>query len=144
MLRYNTYLYNYEWHKKSKDFLIILLINKIIFNSNVVTTNIYAKNYYRQTSSEHTLSNVCLQIVILEENQAVDSDISSVIHQVLEKEFSCSTVLIIARRVRSVLSCDHVLVIDNGKLLEFDKPSSLLADQSSHLNQMLVDDADIK
>lgn len=71
---------------------------------------------------------------------ATDSlEADELIYQVIEKEFPGSTVLIIALHLRKVVFCDRVLVMEAGRVLEFDSPSALLADQDSNLRKMLAE-----
>jgi ABC-type multidrug transport system fused ATPase/permease subunit len=42
----------------------------------------------------------------------------------------------IAHRLRSVISYDRVMVLDQGRLKEFDRPAVLLADTSSAFYQL--------
>jgi ABC-type multidrug transport system fused ATPase/permease subunit len=42
----------------------------------------------------------------------------------------------IAHRLRSVISYDRVMVLDQGRLKEFDRPTVLLADPSSAFYQL--------
>ncbi|XP_058809563.1 ATP-binding cassette sub-family C member 5-like isoform X2 [Phymastichus coffea] len=77
------------------------------------------------------------KILVLEECEAPES-LTGLVHQVIEKEFPDVTALLITRRLRTVLSCNRVLVMDGRGVLEFDKPSSLLADPNSNLKQTMV------
>lgn len=77
------------------------------------------------------------QILSLEECDAPES-LRGLVHQVIEKEFSETTVLIMTRRLRTVLSCDRVLVMEDNQVLEFDKPSTLLSDPDSNLKKAMV------
>lgn len=51
--------------------------------------------------------------------------------------FRHSTVLIIAHRVETVMDCDRVIVMKNGKIAEFDKPSNLLSDLKSEFHRLV-------
>lgn len=48
------------------------------------------------------------------------------------------TVLTIAHRLGTILSSDKVLVLDQGRVMEFGPPEKLLTDQSSRLNALMV------
>ncbi|KAJ1666246.1 Transporter of the ATP-binding cassette (ABC) [Coemansia sp. RSA 1646] len=51
-------------------------------------------------------------------------------------EFSGSTLLCIAHRLRTIIDYDRVLVLDNGKVVEFDAPQQLLKQKDSHFYNM--------
>ena len=53
--------------------------------------------------------------------------------------FKDSTVLIITHNMEKTLNCDKILVLDGGKLKEFDTPENLLANSSSFFSQMAKD-----
>lgn len=48
------------------------------------------------------------------------------IQETIRSQFSNCTILTVAHRLHSVIDCDKILVLDNGKLLEFDHPHVLL------------------
>ena len=53
--------------------------------------------------------------------------------------FAGSTVLMITHNLEKTLNCDKVLVLDSGKLKEFDSPENLLANTQSLFYQMAKD-----
>lgn len=78
------------------------------------------------------------RIIILDEATAsLDDETEQKIQTTVTQTFAECTVLIIAHRLRTILSCDRVLVLDDGKVVEFDKPSSLLNNPESRLSQMV-------
>ncbi|KHJ46167.1 ABC transporter, ATP-binding protein [Trichuris suis] len=46
------------------------------------------------------------------------------------------TVLIVAHRLRSIMACDHILILDQGRLVEFGERETLLSDPESHFSQL--------
>ncbi|XP_011497436.1 PREDICTED: multidrug resistance-associated protein 5-like [Ceratosolen solmsi marchali] len=79
------------------------------------------------------------KIVLLEENTTSEPKAMGLIHQILDKEFSSITVLIVAHYLSTVLPCNRILVMDNGRVLEFDNPSTLMNNQASNLRKMWRD-----
>ncbi|AWP14018.1 putative canalicular multispecific organic anion transporter 1 isoform 3 [Scophthalmus maximus] len=66
------------------------------------------------------------RILFLDEaTAAVDLETDSLIQNTIRKEFSHCTVLTIAHRLHSILDCSRVMVLDAGKIVEFDSPSNL-------------------
>ncbi|MEQ2260817.1 hypothetical protein XENORESO_001848, partial [Xenotaenia resolanae] len=67
------------------------------------------------------------QILILDEaTAAVDLETDKLIQNTLRKEFSHCTVLTIAHRLHSIMDSSRVMVLDAGKIVEFDSPSNLM------------------
>ncbi|KAK4482186.1 hypothetical protein RD792_009327, partial [Penstemon davidsonii] len=61
-----------------------------------------------------------------EATASVDSHTDGVIQKIIREDFAACTIISIAHRIPTVMDCDRVLVIDEGKAKEFDKPSNLL------------------
>ncbi|KAJ2654577.1 hypothetical protein IWW48_006018 [Coemansia sp. RSA 1200] len=68
------------------------------------------------------------KLIIMDEATAsVDFDTDNRIQQTIRgSEFANSTLLCIAHRLRTVIDYDRVLVLDNGRVAEFDTPYNLL------------------
>ncbi|NXE67919.1 MRP6 protein, partial [Calcarius ornatus] len=68
------------------------------------------------------------KILVLDEaTAAVDVEIDAQIQSMLRTQFRASTVLTVAHRVNTVLDCDRILVLENGRVAEFDTPEQLIA-----------------
>jgi ATP-binding cassette subfamily C (CFTR/MRP) protein 1 len=67
-------------------------------------------------------------IVIADEaSAAVDADTDSKIQKVMRKEFAKATCITVAHRLNTIMDSDYILVMDNGRAAEFDKPANLLS-----------------
>ena len=71
-------------------------------------------------------------ILILDEaTAAVDLETDALIQTTIRKEFSRCTVLTIAHRLNTIMDSDRVLVLDQGRVAEFDSPATLLNNEST-------------
>ncbi|KAH8793678.1 multidrug resistance-associated ABC transporter [Flagelloscypha sp. PMI_526] len=72
------------------------------------------------------------KILIMDEATAsVDYATDELISQTIRQEFKNSTILTIAHRLRTIIDYDRVMLLDQGRIVEFDKPAVLLQNQSS-------------
>ncbi|NWX34149.1 MRP1 protein, partial [Notiomystis cincta] len=68
------------------------------------------------------------KILILDEaTAAVDVETDAQLQAMLRAQFRDCTVLTIAHRVNTVLDCDRILVLEDGRIAEFDTPEHLIA-----------------
>ena len=67
------------------------------------------------------------KIIVMDEATAnVDFKTDRLIQQVIRHKFKDSTVLTIAHRLNTIMDYDKVLVLDSGRVVEFDKPEVLM------------------
>ena len=64
-------------------------------------------------------------LVMDEATASIDLETDSLIQQSLREEFSC-TILTIAHRLITIIDYHKVLVLDAGRVVEFDTPANLL------------------
>ena len=59
----------------------------------------------------------------------VDLATDALVQQTLASEFRDSTLIIIAHRINTLMSCDRIAVMDAGTVVEFNKPERLQSPQ---------------
>jgi ABC-type multidrug transport system fused ATPase/permease subunit len=78
------------------------------------------------------------KIVFMDEATAnVDTSTDALIQQMMHQQFNDCTVLTIAHRLETVLGSDRVLVLDDGRVAEYDAPEVLMR-QSDSLFRILL------
>ncbi|KIY53870.1 multidrug resistance-associated ABC transporter [Fistulina hepatica ATCC 64428] len=77
------------------------------------------------------------KILVMDEATAsVDYATDELIGKTIRQEFAGSTILTIAHRLRTVIDYDRVMLLDQGRIAEFDSPNVLLNDSSSMFYQL--------
>uniref|UniRef100_A0A2S2N873 Putative multidrug resistance-associated protein lethal n=1 Tax=Schizaphis graminum TaxID=13262 RepID=A0A2S2N873_SCHGA len=78
------------------------------------------------------------KILVLDEATAnVDSQTDALIQNTIRNKFRSCTVLTIAHRLNTVMDSDRVLVMDAGKMVEFDHPYNLLKNKDGFFYKMV-------
>uniref|UniRef100_A0A8D0CP65 Multidrug resistance-associated protein 4 n=1 Tax=Sander lucioperca TaxID=283035 RepID=A0A8D0CP65_SANLU len=78
------------------------------------------------------------RILIIDEATAnVDPRTDSLIQQTIRDKFQECTVLTIAHRLNTIIDCDRILVLDAGRIQEYDEPYVLLQNQEGLFYQMV-------
>nr|QEY08339.1 ATP-binding cassette sub-family C member 15 [Crocus sativus] len=77
-------------------------------------------------------------ILVLDEATAsVDSATDGVIQETIRQEFEDCTVLTIAHRIHTVIDSDLILVLSDGRILEYDTPAKLLERENSSFSKLI-------
>lgn len=69
---------------------------------------------------------------------STDADTDARIQKVFRSEFNNATCITVAHRLNTIMDSDYVLVMDDGRAAEFDKPSNLLSKEDG-IFRSLVD-----
>ncbi|XP_016655769.1 multidrug resistance-associated protein 7 isoform X4 [Acyrthosiphon pisum] len=78
------------------------------------------------------------KVVCVDEATAnVDEMTDRNIQETIRTAFKHSTVITIAHRIRTVMDSDRILVMDNGKVIEFDSPNVLLEEKNSYFYNLV-------
>ncbi|KAI1703205.1 ABC transporter transmembrane region domain-containing protein [Ditylenchus destructor] len=77
------------------------------------------------------------KILVLDEATAsIDPETDRLIQLSIRENFNNCTILTIAHRLNTVLDYDKILVMDAGRVAEFDSPRTLLANQESQFSSL--------
>ncbi|OBZ67849.1 ATP-dependent bile acid permease [Grifola frondosa] len=77
------------------------------------------------------------KVLLMDEATAsVDYATDELIGKTIRHEFAQSTILTIAHRLRTVIDYDRVILLEEGRIAEFDKPANLLANPSSKFHAL--------
>ncbi|KAF5286381.1 hypothetical protein FQR65_LT12632 [Abscondita terminalis] len=78
------------------------------------------------------------KILVLDEATAnVDSETDEVIQKTIRRKFEKCTVLTIAHRVHTIIDSDRIMVVNNGRIVEFDHPNVLMQNCNGYFYEMV-------
>ncbi|XP_053205975.1 ATP-binding cassette sub-family C member 3-like isoform X2 [Panonychus citri] len=78
------------------------------------------------------------KILILDEaTAAVDVETDEYIQETIRREFNDCTIVTIAHRLNTIMDYDKIIVMSDGEIVEFDKPSNLLSKPESIFYSMV-------
>ena len=80
------------------------------------------------------------RILVLDEaTAAIDLETDAFLQTTIRREFADSTIVTIAHRLNTIMDYDKILVLDQGRIAEFDTPNVLLGDSQSVFYGMAKD-----
>ncbi|KAB1204957.1 ABC transporter C family member 10 [Morella rubra] len=78
------------------------------------------------------------RILVLDEATAsIDNATDMILQKTIRSEFADRTVIIVAHRIPTVMDCNMVLAISDGKLVEYDTPTTLMKREDSLFGQLV-------
>ncbi|KAK5230671.1 hypothetical protein LTR47_007525 [Exophiala xenobiotica] len=78
------------------------------------------------------------KIMVLDEaTSAVDMQTDALIQRSIREEFTDSTLIVIAHRLSTIVDFDRILVLGEGKVLEYDEPRNLMAKEGGVFKDMV-------
>jgi len=75
-----------------------------------------------------------------EATASLDNKTDALIQQMVHSSFMNVTVLTIAHRLHTIMDSDRILVLENGRIVEFGTPESLLSRKESVFYGMVMKD----
>lgn len=77
-------------------------------------------------------------VLLLDEaTAAVDVETDALLQSMIRKNFKNKTVLVVAHRLNTIMDSDRIMVLDAGKIVEFDTPANLLNKKDGVLHGMV-------
>ena len=77
------------------------------------------------------------KIIVIDEATAnVDYKTDCVIQETIRTKFRHCTVITIAHRLNTIIDYDRVLVLENGQVVDFDKPDNLLQNEYGQFSRL--------
>lgn len=78
------------------------------------------------------------RILLLDEATSfVDIQTDSLIQETIKSEFEGCTILTIAHRIKTIINYDRILVLESGRVFEFDSPQNLLRNPKSVFSSLV-------
>ena len=76
-------------------------------------------------------------LVMDEATASIDNTTDALIQKMIRENFADATVLTIAHRLNTIMDSDRVLVLDDGRVVEFDTPEALLSRKDGYFKSMV-------
>uniref|UniRef100_A0ACD6A5A1 Uncharacterized protein n=1 Tax=Avena sativa TaxID=4498 RepID=A0ACD6A5A1_AVESA len=79
----------------------------------------------------------CRILVLDEATASIDNATDAVLQTTIRTEFKHCTVITVAHRIPTVMDCDMVLAMSDGRVMEFDKPAKLMETEGSLFGELV-------
>uniref|UniRef100_A0A8H7XJS6 Multidrug resistance-associated ABC transporter n=1 Tax=Psilocybe cubensis TaxID=181762 RepID=A0A8H7XJS6_PSICU len=77
-------------------------------------------------------------IIFDEATSSIDFETDSIIQATIREEFSGSLLLTVAHRLRTIIDYDRLIILDKGKIVEFDTPWNLIQKEDGVFRSMCM------
>lgn len=78
------------------------------------------------------------RILVLDEATAsIDNATDMILQKTIRSEFADCTVITVAHRIPTVMDCTMVLAISDGRIAEYDEPTTLIKREGSLFGQLV-------
>lgn len=78
------------------------------------------------------------KIIFLDEaTSAVDNETDALVQRSIREEFCNSTLIVIAHRLLTVADFDRILVMADGRVVEYDEPRQLMKREDGEFRKMV-------
>uniref|UniRef100_A0ACD5ZL39 Uncharacterized protein n=1 Tax=Avena sativa TaxID=4498 RepID=A0ACD5ZL39_AVESA len=79
----------------------------------------------------------CRILVLDEATASIDNATDAVLQKTIRTEFKNCTVITVAHRIPTVMDCDMVLAMSDGRVVEYDKPTKLMETEGSLFRELV-------
>ncbi|XP_044431777.1 ABC transporter C family member 10-like [Triticum aestivum] len=126
-LNFILWHWNYLIHSTDQDLVIIVLED----GSN------WSMGQRQLFCLGRALLRRCRILVLDEATASIDNATDVVLQKTIRTEFKYCTVITVAHRIPTVMDCDMVLAMSDGKVVEFDKPTKLMETEGSLFRELV-------
>ena len=67
----------------------------------------------------------------------MDDDTDDIVQKAIRKHAKGKTIIIVAHRLRTVLSCDKIAVMESGQIIQIGQPNIIAWEENSAFNKMM-------
>ncbi|KAM0856482.1 hypothetical protein ACQ4PT_049094 [Festuca glaucescens] len=79
----------------------------------------------------------CRILVLDEATATIDNATDAVLQKTIRREFKNCTVITVAHRIPTVMDCDMVLAMSDGRVVEYDRPTKLMETEGSLFRELV-------